>query len=61
MKATEWKNALLGGALASLDLYADPESAAQRYIDAIDRFEEVFFDRDLFFSESDLILLARKV
>ena len=49
MKATEWKNALLGGALASLDLYADPESAAQRYINAIDRFEEKYGEgRDLF-------------
>lgn len=34
---------------------------AEKLIRAIDRFEEVFFDRDLFFSESDLILLARKV
>lgn len=34
---------------------------AEKLITAIDRFEEVFFDRDLFFSESDLILLARKV
>ena len=49
MKATEWKNALRGGALASLGLYTDAEAATLRYIDAIDRFEEKYGEgRDLF-------------
>ena len=48
MKATEWKKALASGALATLDLYSDPEAAAARYVSAIDRFEEKYGEgRDL--------------